>query len=702
MLRLLRCIGEAVAAQGMRALAGLVPLGQQMYDIAADAIERYRRAELEACLRQDADQVLQASSEEVRLEASRIAQEVLAGRPPEEIALLEQYLIQVPTVARQPLKRPSDPGGTTVPGDYNLLDPIQLGNLLPQRLPRFRRGENVPQAPQWQFVDLLGAGGFGEVWLARHAFLGHHRAIKFCLDPAARERLLRHEGEVVRQVMLASAGVHEHEHGIVPLLDAYLEGETPWLAYEYIQGGDLSTLVREQSMLSAEQRGRRALEVLMHLSGVVGRLHTLPQPVVHRDLKPANVLVKWAGPKWTLRVTDFGISHVRADQSLGQASRSTASLNLGETYRGAHTPIYASPQQKRGLAADVRDDVHALGIIGWQLLLGDLTAERPAGKWRKRVAECQLPEPLLDLLESCWDDDPAERPANGAILAQHLRQAGGPATSCIVLPPDSVIAPASPVQAVKAAPTLPARFTNTWKMEFVLVPRGSFWMGGGQGKCGSKQVTIDHDFYIGVYPVTQRDWISATGENPSKMQKGFWSWLGVDELSRYSDEDLLRLPVESVSWTMCQQYLRKLNEKLREPGWIYRLPLEAEWEYACRGAASSQADCAWSYYFQKPTNNLTPQVANYVEASLNRPTRVGGYGPNRLGIHDMHGNVGEWVEDAFTGWKHLVVNRPAYRVFRGGSFAHDAEKCQASSRSAQCDPLALFSNVGLRLVRVPE
>ncbi|MFM7148537.1 MAG: serine/threonine-protein kinase, partial [Gemmataceae bacterium] len=427
MLVFLRCIGEAVAAEGFRALAGMVPMGDVIYNVAANAIERYRRENREAQMRQDAERVIQAGMEQVREDAKQIAREVLDGQPEENIAQLERYLTQVPAVARQSLKRPADLTGKTIPGEFNLLDPIQLGNLLPKRLPRFNAGEPVPHAPMWRFVDLLGAGGFGEVWLAKHTFLDEQRAFKFCIDPEARERLLKHEGEVVKRVMAASKSVREDEHGIVPLVDAFLEGETPWLAYEYVQGGDLSNIVREHANKSPEVRGKRTLEIIAHLAEVIGRFHTLPQPIIHRDLTPANILLKRNANRWLIRVTDFGISQVAAAHGIHQATVSTPSLNLGETYRGAHTPIYASPQQKRRMKPDVRDDVHALGIIGYQLLVGDLAAERPAGRWRKRLAECQLPDEVLDLLESCWDDDPAERPDNAAVLSRKVRELINPA-----------------------------------------------------------------------------------------------------------------------------------------------------------------------------------------------------------------------------------------------------------------------------------
>ena len=129
-----------------------------------------------------------------------------------------------------------------------------------------------------------------------------------------------------------------------------------------------------------------------------------------------------------------------------------------------------------------------------------------------------------------------------------------------------------------------------------------------------------------------------------------------------------------------------------ETGWMYRLPLEAEWEYACRGGASSQADCAWSYYFQSPTNTLTPKLANFDESKLSRPSKVGTYPANALGIYDMHGNVWEWCED-------LWSSSGSYRVYRGGGWGSSAEGCRSAYRG-YVGPGYGSNYLGLRIARV--
>jgi uncharacterized protein (TIGR02996 family) len=222
------------------------------------------------------------------------------------------------------------------------------------------------------------------------------------------------------------------------------------------------------------------------------------------------------------------------------------------------------------------------------------------------------------------------------------------------------------------------RLTNSLGMEFVLVPRGTFWMGGGGGKPGNKQVEIGQEFYLGVYPVTQAQWQAVMGDNPSWFSR---TGGGKDKVKSISDADLERFPVEMVSWDDVQAFVRKLAARDTPPvGWRYRLPTEEEWEYACRGAARSREECAFDFYLGSPTNDLSSTHANFNgnhhagQAArgpyLDRTTRVGSYQPNRLGLHDLHGNVGEWTDSVWG----------EERVRRGGCWRIGGIGCRAALR----------------------
>jgi len=236
-------------------------------------------------------------------------------------------------------------------------------------------------------------------------------------------------------------------------------------------------------------------------------------------------------------------------------------------------------------------------------------------------------------------------------------------------------------------------------MKFVPLPKATFYMGGGGGVAGTK-TEIQEDFEIAIHTVTQGQWQEVMGNNPSWFSRAGG---GKDKVKDIKDEDLKLFPVESVSWNNTQEFIKKLNEKEKGKGYQYRLPREAEWEYACRGGATSEEECSYDFYFAKPTNDLSSKDANFdgnfpigkaeKGPSRGRTTKVGSYAPNKVGLYDMHGNVGHWCEDL---WK----TGASYRVYRGGGWRDVAEVCDASYRSG-CTPVDRYLYFGFRLARVP-
>ena len=242
------------------------------------------------------------------------------------------------------------------------------------------------------------------------------------------------------------------------------------------------------------------------------------------------------------------------------------------------------------------------------------------------------------------------------------------------------------------------RLTNGLGMQFVLVPKGTFWMGGGGGKPGERHVEIPHEFYLGVYPVTQGEWQAVMDSNPSYFSRTG----GKDKVKNVSDADLQRFPVEMVSWDDAQEFARKLNECDKTVGgWLYRLPSEEEWEYSCRGGARSKDDCAFDFYLGSPTNDLSSTHANFNgnhhagQAArgpcLERTTKVGSYPPNRLGICDLHGNVWEWTASV----------EGSVRVLRGGSWSYSGSGCRAADREGHA-PSARDRDIGFRIALSPS
>src|SRR5205823_1789278 len=124
----------------------------------------------------------------------------------------------------------------------------------------------------------------------------------------------------------------------------------------------------------------------------------------------------------------------------------------------------------------------------------------------------------------------------------------------------------------------------------------------------TQQVKIEQGFALGVFPVTQAQWQAVMGNNPSYFSR---DGQGKTKVKYVSDAALRQFPVETISWNEAQEFIEKLNEKERSSGFLYRLPTEVEWEYSCRGRAASQEDCSFHFYFDKPTNNLSSEEANF-------------------------------------------------------------------------------------------
>ncbi|MDL2321828.1 formylglycine-generating enzyme family protein [Desulfosarcina sp. OttesenSCG-928-B08] len=211
--------------------------------------------------------------------------------------------------------------------------------------------------------------------------------------------------------------------------------------------------------------------------------------------------------------------------------------------------------------------------------------------------------------------------------------------------------------------------TNSIGMEFVLIPAGSFKMGCNRdfenchgGESPQHSVTISKPFYLGKYEVTQEQWVAVMGGNPSKF-KGRSN------------------PVEQVSWNDVQTFIRKLNEK--EKTGKYRLPTEAEWEYAARAGSTS------TYSFGDDADQIG-RYAWYEGNSGEKTHPVGQKQPNNWGLYDMHGNVWEWCQDWYgeNYYRNSSSSDPKgpssgeYRVNRGGGWGNSAGFCRSALRSS--------------------
>jgi formylglycine-generating enzyme required for sulfatase activity len=245
---------------------------------------------------------------------------------------------------------------------------------------------------------------------------------------------------------------------------------------------------------------------------------------------------------------------------------------------------------------------------------------------------------------------------------------------------------------------------NSLKMKLALIPPGEFQMGSPADESSRQtdetphRVRITQPFFLGVYEVTQREWEELMGSQPSHFSRGG------DGKAQVSGMDTSLFPVERVSWEEATEFCRKLSQREGKP---YRLPTEAEWEYACRAGTTT------AFHFgnvlngeNANMNGMDPNGTTTKGAYLARPAPVGSYGENAFGLYDMHGNVWEWCSDRYASDYYFTsaASGPAptgpsegsYRVLRGGSWIIVAASCRSADRDGNV-PSLRENNLGFRL-----
>jgi formylglycine-generating enzyme required for sulfatase activity len=268
-------------------------------------------------------------------------------------------------------------------------------------------------------------------------------------------------------------------------------------------------------------------------------------------------------------------------------------------------------------------------------------------------------------------------------------------------------------------PEAPAEITNAIGMRLVRIPAGKFLMGSPKGEEHRAddegpvhEVEITQHFYLGVFPVTQAEYERVRAASPSLYERLRGS--NPSHFKKVPGYDTSRFPVESVSWREAVEFCRRLSELPEEKsaGREYRLPTEAEWEYACRAGASDSQP----FYFGTATATLSPSDANFDGRNpyggrkgrfLRHPSPVGSYKPNAFGLYDMHGNVWEWCADWYDANYYRDSPRKdpqgpeegqdGRRVLRGGSWVDAGESCRAAARD-RSTPGDRSYGIGLRVV----
>lgn len=600
---------------------------------------------------------------------------------------------------------------------------------------------------RYQVIQELGEGAFGKTFLAVDTRSPMRRRcvvkqLKLGVNDADNRRyqnLFAREAVVLEQI-------GQRANGRVPNLLAYFtENGDFFFVMELVPGPTLAERIAEKGKQDeATVRGWlvKSLEILdfLHRVEYADADGKTFRGIIHRDVKPGNIILHARDDAPVL--IDFGVvKEIAARSTVGHG---------GTLTKMAGTPYYMPLEQQNGHPV-AASDLYALGVTAMVALTGKNPLEfyEPSDlsfEWRgfapgvsgefadildhatrlkarerfqsaREMIEVLTPKPAPDAVRVVVEDDsigplletlngllpgqfeqlllilnapvqflagknapPAERvsdlvrwarSANAyerlELLVERYRQ-----PKLIEELPGPVVTPAPAIVVPKP---LAKTFKNSIGMEFVLIPSGKFLM-GGDGYDDEKpvhEVTIENPFYLGKYQVTQADWKAVMGKNPS----------------RFKGDD--RLPVETVSWNDCQDFLKKLN--LMEKDVVYRLPSESEWEYACR--AGTTGDHA----------GKLDEMGWYSENSGGKTHPVGLKGANKFGLYDMHGNVWEWCQDrwhenyigAQTDGIPWETGNDEKRVLRGGSWNYFAVSCRSAYRGWD-GPDARGSDVGFRCV----
>jgi formylglycine-generating enzyme required for sulfatase activity len=591
----------------------------------------------------------------------------------------------------------------------------------------------------YTLVRKLGRGSFGVVWLAerRSAIITTYVALKMALDDDVDLDMIRQEASVWLQ-----ASGHPN---VLPLLEADVYDGQVVIVSEYAPDGSLhSWLERMQNNASVES----AVEMTSGILSGLEHLHL--RAIIHRDLKPANVLLQGDTP----RLADFGIARIL------KTERQSGVI--------AGTPSYMAPEVFDGVRSE-KGDIWSAGVLLYQMLSGRLPFPQAEMSSLMGAIIRQDPQPLptavpsflAQVVQRALMKDATRRFATAGEMRAALRAAyeqskwtgllgpsetresvqstivigSSPSTSGFpaVSPPgsgptggDTKTGPPSPpvrrsvelsvfsfeTVALNARGECVDRRTAQAQsftadidgaLEMIAIPGGEFVMGSPDAEPkrdtdeGPTHAVRVAPFFMSRFPITQAQWLAATR---------------LPKVHRDLDPDPsgfkgAELPVEQVSWEEAIEFCARLTQFQSRV--VYRLPTEAEWEYACRAGTNTPFS-----YGPTVTADLVNYNGKYPYGAAPRgeyrqmTTPVGRLGPpNGFGLSDMHGNVWEWCldtyQDSYVGapsdgsaW---IQSGNAYRVLRGGSWFSFVNTCRSANRERKTPELKLHS-LGFRVAAI--
>jgi len=548
---------------------------------------------------------------------------------------------------------------------------------------------------RFRMIGFLGKGGFGRTYLAEDIDKLNQRCVVKQLAPNVQGTWAINKAvELFKQEAIQLQQLGQHPQ--IPSLDAYFEQDNYlYLVQQFVDGDNLLKLFQNRGIWQESQ----VKQLLLELLPVLKFIHE--QKIIHRDIKPENIMRRRSDGLFML--IDFGVS-----KQLSGTVMSRLGTQIGSD---GYTPL----EQMQGGEAYPASDLFSLGATAFHLLTGvypfSLWVEHGyswTANWQQHL-KIPIDNGLALILSKLLAKDIQRRYQSAEeVLKDFQRQSISTPTPTPT--PAPISTPTLTLQRFDfEVVTVNARgnITNRQRrqaqfisenlgsgaiLDLISIPGGSFMMGSPSTETGrSNDEGPQHNvnispFFMGKYEVTQKQYQAVMGNNPSNFKGA-------------------KHPVEQVTWDEAVEFCRKLTQKT---GKSYRLPSEAEWEYACRARTTTP------FYFG---DTITPDLVNYngnypygsAPKGLYREqtTDVGIFPPNAFGLYDMHGNVWEWCSDKWhdnyngaptdgSSWETGTDNN---RVLRGGSWGSNAVVCRGANRCGDSAGLRL-SCIGFRVALV--
>ena len=542
------------------------------------------------------------------------------------------------------------------------------------------------QGGKYKIVRHISSGGFGNTYEAELCMIHKRVAIKeffvknFCnrdsetsqvsVSTSSNQQLVN---KLKQKFIDEAASIWQFNHpNIVRVTDVFEENGTAYYVMDYINGISLHSMLKRDGALSEE----KAIRYIKQVADALQYVHS--QNRLHLDIKPGNIMVD-ANDNAIL--IDFG-----ASKQYDEQGENTSTL------LGLNTIGYAPVEQMSRSFSDFNPsaDVYALGATLYKLLT-NITPKDSVLLMTGDEELSPLPSFISDNIKNAVEHAMIpQRKRRTQTIAEFINEISRPnprrqPEGCLTEDVDEITV-VDMGDILKQEPAKSKLEDLTFNLDgvsfkMIAVEGGTFKMGCNDSDAYDDEKTIHNvtlsSYYIGETQVAQALWKAVMGNNPS-----------------YFKGD--NLPVENVSWDDCQKFISKLNSLT---GQNFRLPTEAEWEFAARGGNNSN-------HYQYSGSNELGDVAWYAGNSGDKTHVVATKQPNEIGLYDMSGNVWELCSDWYGNYSSSSQTNPtgpnsgSFRVIRGGNRLYDARCCRSSHRGNDWSDHG-SDDLGLRLVLVP-